>query len=112
VFARLLLTRPTALEDVEARLAKIASSLGWKDTEVLMLAAGEVRRVPSDLPEPLSARQEEVLKVAHALGYYRTPRGCTLEQVASTLGVSANAIHKNLVGAESKIISYYLNTGL
>lgn len=111
-FVRLLLTRAQPLDDVQGRLAKVAAGVGWRDPEVLHLASTGVARLPLDLPEPLSPRQEEVLKVAHALGYYRTPRSCTLEQVASTLGVSANAIHKNLVGAEAKIIANYLVAGL
>lgn len=111
MYGRLTVTCSEPVEDVEARLTKAVAGLGWPEPEVLSVAPTGAGRVPSELPEPLSARQEEVLKVAHALGYYRTPRGCTLEQVATTLGVSANAIHKNLVGAEARIIAHYLTVG-
>lgn len=111
VFARIVVASPMPLDDVEGRLSKALVGMGWTSPELVGAAQSDAARVPPDLPEPLSPRQEEVLKVAHALGYYRTPRGCTLEQVASTLGVSANAIHKNLVGAEARIIANYLMSG-
>lgn len=111
VFLRLAITAGGPVDDLESRISKTLAQIGWTTTELLATTPTTATRVPVDLPEPLSPRQEEVLKVAHALGYYRTPRGCTLEQVANTLGVSANAIHKNLVGAEARIITHYLHAG-
>ena len=105
---RVLLVRPHTEERLQARLAESARAGHWLEHEVLHVRPlGEVA-APPDVNEPLTSRQLEVLRVAHALGYYQTPRGTTLEGVAKTLGVSANAIHKNLVLAESKIISTYL----
>jgi predicted DNA binding protein len=108
---RFLILRPLSEADTRERVARVAKLASWDDWEWLSA------RAPGDGPlttsaEPPTARQEEVLKVAHALGYYRTPRACTLEQVAATLGVSANAIHKNLSSAESKVIAGYLAAGL
>jgi predicted DNA binding protein len=54
--------------------------------------------------EGLTPGQDEVLKMAVALGYYDTPRGCTLEDLAETFGVSKAAAHKRLKAAENKII--------
>lgn len=109
---RFVLTRPHTQERFQTRLAEAAKASGWTRYEVVSMRPLRGRAAAPTLPEPLTPRQLEVLRVAHALGYYRTPRGCTLEQVATTLGVSANAIHKNLVLAESKLIAAYLVAGL
>lgn len=104
---RILLSRPHAAGRLEARLQESASLAGWGRPTLLAARPLGARGLPGPA-DPLTARQTEVLRVAHALGYYQTPRACTLEKVATTLGVSANAIHKNLVLAESKIIAAYL----
>jgi predicted DNA binding protein len=54
--------------------------------------------------EGLTPGQDEVLKMAVALGYYDTPRGCTVEDLAEAFGVSKAAAHKRLKSAENKII--------
>ena len=108
---RLVMVRPVAPDLLAARLADMTRLAGWDSAEVTATRPLDSRAPPPE-SEPLTARQTEVLRIAHALGYYRTPRSCTLEQVAGTLGVSANAIHKNLVLAESKLIARYLAAGL
>ena len=112
VMVRFLLMRPLGEPTVRERLDACAKLAGWEGFDIVSVRAVDDGRAPPTPPEPPTARQEEVLKIAHALGYYRTPRACTLEQVASTLGVSANAIHKNLSSAEAKVIARYLSTGL
>lgn len=57
--------------------------------------------------EPLSPRQEEMLRMAIEFGYYDDPRKCTLATLAQQFGVSKAAVHKRLVTAESKIIKSY-----
>ena len=109
---RILLLRPMSEEVFLRRLEDTARAADWQSHEVLNARPLGASLPPPLSSEPLTQRQLEVLRVAHALGYYRTPRVCTLEQVANTLGVSANAIHKNLVLAESKLISAYLAAGL
>jgi DNA binding protein with HTH domain len=54
--------------------------------------------------EGLTPGQDEVLKMAVALGYYDTPRACTVEDLAEAFGVSKAAAHKRLKAAENKII--------
>lgn len=54
--------------------------------------------------EGLTPGQDEVLKMAVALGYYDTPRGCTVEDLAEAFGVSKAAAHKRLKAAENKVI--------
>ncbi|HEV8360657.1 MAG TPA: helix-turn-helix domain-containing protein [Candidatus Thermoplasmatota archaeon] len=57
--------------------------------------------------EGLTPGQNEVLKMAVALGYYDTPRGCTIEDLAEAFGVSKAAAHKRLKAAENKIIKEF-----
>ncbi len=103
----------SSLSVIRARVEGAARDAGWAEYEV-----GGVRELDGADgkvgvgPEKLTPRQEEVLKIAHALGYYRTPRSCTLEGVAKTLGISANAIHKNLTSAEQKIFTAYVVGGV
>lgn len=106
---RLLVVRPMAETTLRARLEESARAARWSEHELVHARPLGELAAPPPPGEPLTTRQLEVLRVAHALGYYQTPRGCTLEGVAKTLGVSANAIHKNLVLAESKIIGAYLS---
>jgi predicted DNA binding protein len=112
-YVRFLLLRPHTQDDLLARIDDLAKRGGWEEHEILAVRpfAAESASAPIPAPERLTARQDEVLKIAYALGYYRTPRTCTLESVANTLGVSANAIHKNLAAAELNVITSYLSAG-
>ena len=109
---RVLLLRPQTEEAFLRRLEEAGRFADWQGQDIVSARPLGASLPPPAASDPLTQRQLEVLRVAHALGYYRTPRVCTLEQVANTLGVSANAIHKNLVLAESKLISAYLAAGL
>jgi predicted DNA binding protein len=53
----------------------------------------------------LTPRQEEVLKMAIAMGYYSDPRQCTLEHLAEAFGISKAAVHKRLQMAENALIT-------
>lgn len=107
-----ILTHPSTDAEVRERVAAVAAEAHWDAWDIV-----DLKPVASDPAlddagvDRLTARQEEILKIAHALGYYRTPRGCTLDEVARTLGISANAIHKNLSAAEQKIVGAYLAGG-
>ncbi len=46
----------------------------------------------------------EVLRMAIAMGYYSDPRQCTLDDLASSMGVSKAAVHKRLQMAENALI--------
>lgn len=52
----------------------------------------------------LTPRQEEVLRMAIAMGYYSDPRQCNLEDLATAFGVSKAAVHKRLQMAENALI--------
>ncbi|MGB0652670.1 MAG: helix-turn-helix domain-containing protein [Thermoplasmatota archaeon] len=52
----------------------------------------------------LTPRQEEVVRMAIAMGYYNDPRACTLEDLATAFGISKAAVHKRLQMAENALI--------
>ncbi len=52
----------------------------------------------------LTPRQEEVMRMAIAMGYYNDPRSCTLEDLAQAFGISKAAVHKRIQMAENAII--------
>ncbi len=53
----------------------------------------------------LTQRQEEVLRMAVAMGYYSDPRACTLSHLAEAFGISKAAVHKRLQMAENSLIA-------
>ena len=52
----------------------------------------------------LTPRQQEVLKMAIAMGYYNDPRAVTLEDLSEAFGVSKAAVHKRMQMAENALI--------
>ena len=52
----------------------------------------------------LTPRQQEVLKMAIAMGYYNDTRAVTLEDLSEAFGVSKAAVHKRLQMAENVLI--------
>ncbi len=52
----------------------------------------------------LTPRQEEVIRMAIAMGYYSDPRQCTLEDLATAFGISKAAVHKRLQMAENALV--------
>jgi hypothetical protein len=114
VWMKVVFVQSPGFEEIRSRLDRIADDAGWVDHEIIAMRRAEpdhaLPGVPQD--EKMTPRQEDVLRIAHALGYYRTPRDCTLEDIARTLGTSANAVHKNLTSAEQKIVTEYLAHGL
>lgn len=114
VLGRVVVMRRLGEEELAATLQELAQAAGWQEAELVGVKdlAAESALMTRPRAEKPTDRQEEVLRIAHALGYYRTPRGCTLEDVAATLGISANAVHKNLTAAEQRIIQGYLGAAL
>lgn len=55
-------------------------------------------------PKSITSRQEEVVKMAIAMGYYSDPRQCNLEDLAHAFGISKAAVHKRLQMAENALI--------
>lgn len=54
--------------------------------------------------DELTQRQQDVLRLAVAMGYYEQPRDVTLDELGDLLGISKAAVHKTLAAAENKVI--------
>ncbi len=68
-----------------------------------------VRDEPSDPADTLlTARQREVVRAAAEQGYYDTPRGATLTEVAESLGVSKATGSDVLHRAEGKVLKWFI----
>lgn len=55
----------------------------------------------------LTDRQEEVFFTAVEEGYYRSPRQCTLTEIAETLGIAKSTCSGTLQRAEESVVEYY-----
>lgn len=110
VLGRVVAMRKLGEEELAAMLQELAQAARWSEAELVGVRDVDVEGELLAMPRAaqMTARQEEVLRIANALGYYATPRGCTLEDVAATLGISANAVHKNLTAAEQRIIQNHV----
>lgn len=69
-----------------------------------LLHVGEYQPKHLHAGHTLTPRQEEVLRMAIAMGYYSDPRQCNLDDLAQTFGVSKAAVHKRLQMAENALI--------
>lgn len=66
---------------------------------------------PGDLLSPngeLTDKQLEVVRAAFSMGYYETPRNCTLDDLADVFGISKAAVHMRLRTAERKIMREFV----
>jgi len=61
----------------------------------------------AELPT-FSARQREVLTLAHERGYYEIPKGVTTEELAADLDVSRRTLEEHLRRAEQKLVEAFL----
>ncbi len=59
----------------------------------------------------MTARQEEVLKMAFRNGYYDYPKKVTIKDLANRLGVSPSTVAEILQRAEKKVIAEYFGEG-
>lgn len=63
---------------------------------------------PSREADRLSDRQRELLLAAHDAGYYETPRGTTLTELAASMGIAKATASDLLQRAERKLVEWYL----
>ncbi len=52
----------------------------------------------------LTSPERETARIAMARGYYRTPRACTMEDLAREIGISKSAVYHRLAGLERKSV--------
>ncbi|WP_114579192.1 helix-turn-helix domain-containing protein [Saliphagus sp. LR7] len=62
-----------------------------------------------DSKELLTERQREVITEAVERGYYDSPRGCTLVELAETMGVNQSAVSGVLHRAEGRVIKEFIS---
>lgn len=56
----------------------------------------------------LTERQAECLAVAHRRGYFDVPRGCTLAELADSLGVDKSSVSETLRRATDRVVGQFL----
>lgn len=56
----------------------------------------------------LTNRQRQLLVAAAERGYYDTPRGCSLTELAEALGVSKSSVSETLHRAEGRVVKRYI----
>jgi len=62
-----------------------------------------------DAPEsPLTERQWRLVQQAVERGYYDTPRGCTLTELADSVDIAKSTCSETLHRAEERIVKYFL----
>ena len=59
-------------------------------------------------PDILTSKQKEAFILAFESGYYTTPRKCSVEELASAIGIKRVAMQERLRRAEYRILSRYL----
>ena len=69
-----------------------------------------VERVGGEDPEEplLTDRQEDLLRAAAERGYYDTPRGCSLTELADEQGYAKSTVSEVLHRAEGAVVGHYL----
>lgn len=108
IVGHLVVPDPGGDGDVLRSLRKGAETAAWEDWKLVRISGynpGRLARYLRD--EKLSTKQLEVTKMGLALGFYDSPRGCTLDTLADLFGISKAAVHNRLKAAERKIIAEY-----
>lgn len=90
-----------AFNDFTAHMRRVVPA---DDFKLLHVGAYQPELRLKDRARLLTPRQEEVLKMAIAMGYYSDPRQCNLADLAGAFGISKAAVHKRLQMAENALI--------
>lgn len=72
-----------------------------------MTAAIAEETAPQSVKD-LTPKQLETIRTAHRLGFYKTPRDATLDELAAIFGISKAAVHNRLQAAERLVIGDWL----
>lgn len=80
--------------------------VGDADIELVSMGpyAPEAKGVFADLTD----RQREVLQTAIRMGYYESPRGATLEEIADELDLGHGTVGRHIRAIESKVFEKYV----
>ncbi|WP_217350870.1 helix-turn-helix domain-containing protein [Salinadaptatus halalkaliphilus] len=88
---------------IDNDLASIQSEMN-AEINVQQISPYQHARDPISEREVLSARQQEVLKLARSNGYYSYPRETTSRELASKLDISKTTFLEHLRKAEAKLL--------
>ncbi len=69
---------------------------------------GGLEKNMNSVLDQLTPRQNRILRIAHAKGYYRIPREINTQQIADTLKMDKGTVGEHLRKVEEKIIDYLL----
>lgn len=83
------------------------SALGDQLREVDIQFTVDYVRTASESPDLLAAGQRDLLETALEAGYYDTPRGCTLTELAAEVGMAKSTVSETLHRVEEKIIKAF-----
>lgn len=116
VSAGVPLATPFTIEDGEAtweittsasRLSALGERLQQADVGFTLESVRDFDATEAD--RLLTDRQQEVLLAAAAAGYYDSPRGATLTEVADELGVAKATLSGVLHRAEGRLVSWFVD---
>lgn len=83
-------------------LKKVTDRLGSQRVEFKILELSHLNNV-----KDLTARQEQIVKMALEMGYFEFPKKIRLEELSERLGISAGNLSEILRRAEKNILSRY-----
>jgi predicted DNA binding protein len=62
------------------------------------------------LPRPvLTPREMRTAKLAYAMGYYESPRKCTMQDIAQELGITKSAVYHRMSKVEREALGALLS---
>lgn len=97
--------------DMQALLAEYKQGVEdglWQDFKLIRVDDfAPEQQILGSFDNDLTPKQLEVIKVAHALGFYDTPRKSTLDDISAIFGISKAAVHNRLQSAERKVIGEF-----
>ena len=108
--ARVLVPQRVDLSSMLAAYEAGVRDQRWTDFKLIRLDDFDVeQQISGAFAENLTHKQLEVIKTAHALGFYNTPRDVTLDDLSNVFGISKAAVHNRLQAAERKVISKFFS---
>ncbi|HWH09416.1 MAG TPA: helix-turn-helix domain-containing protein, partial [Candidatus Thermoplasmatota archaeon] len=106
--ARVLVPRRVETPRVLLALQEVQRSSGFADFRVVRVNQLQAQRYVDLLRRILTPEQEELLRLAASMGYYDSPKGSTLEQIAARVGLSVSPVHKRLKTIEETLVSAHV----
>ncbi len=95
--------RVTVLGDESAFKTLFEAGVAVEEVTFEVLKTGEYAPGPERLTRLLTTRQEEVLTNAVDVGYYKTPREATHEDVAEAVGLAPSTVGEHLRKIEERV---------